>query len=112
MNASRVATCQTGFPTLGSRSITAVYSGDTNYLPSTSTPLAQRVVNGNVAGISFSNVRVNDSTAPPPWPSAALARSEVANYTCTVSSTSNNDKISGNVVFVAANGTTAIGVRQ
>ncbi|HEX3143858.1 MAG TPA: Ig-like domain-containing protein, partial [Pyrinomonadaceae bacterium] len=61
-NGSGVATCQTSALTGGAHTITAVYSGDTNFLTSTGTLSPNQVVN-NLPLVSFSaaNYSVNES---------------------------------------------------
>jgi len=62
LNGSGVATCQTSALTAGAHTITAVYSGDTNFLTSTGTLSPNQVVN-NLPLVSFSaaNYNVNES---------------------------------------------------
>jgi len=62
LNGSGVATCQTSALTAGAHTITAVYSGDTNFLTSTGTLSSNQVVN-NLPLVSFSaaNYNVNES---------------------------------------------------
>jgi hypothetical protein len=57
-NGSGVATCQTSALTAGPHTITAVYSGDANFLTSTSTLSPNQVVN-NLPLVSFSTVNYN-----------------------------------------------------
>jgi hypothetical protein len=62
LNGSGVAICQTSTLTAGTHTITAVYSGDTNFLTSTGTLSPNQVVN-NLPLVSFSaaNYSVNES---------------------------------------------------
>jgi Bacterial Ig-like domain (group 3) len=62
LNGGGVATCQTSALTVGTHTITAVYSGDTNFLTSTGTLSPNQVVN-NLPLVSFSavNYNVNES---------------------------------------------------
>jgi uncharacterized repeat protein (TIGR01451 family) len=62
LNASGVATCQTSSLTAGNHMITAVYSGDANFLTSTGTLSGGQTVNNRpLVSFSASNYNVNES---------------------------------------------------
>lgn len=108
--ATRQATCATSWATLGARSVSATYSGDTNYLTS-SASLTQRVVNGSVTGLGFTNVRLlNDKNQVVNANPTVTCTGTIgtAGYTCTVSGTSRNDLLLADVVFLTASGNPAV----
>jgi hypothetical protein len=99
------ATCQTSFTTTGARTITAVYAGDAGDNGSTSPNLTQRVVNGNVAGISFTGVTVGGAAAT----FSCTGTLGSPGYTCATTGGSGNNKVvSGTPVLVGTDGTTQV----
>lgn len=68
LNASGEATFTTSTLTLGTHNITATYNGDSNFEPSTSSPVSQLVQGAvaqlSAASVSFGNQVVNTSSAP------------------------------------------------
>jgi hypothetical protein len=64
---------------MGTRPITATYSGSAHYATSVSTALTQDIVNGSAAGLVFSNVKVNNLAAVP-----VCTGMPGTGYTCTV----------------------------
>ena len=75
LSAAGVATCQTSFPTTGTHTLTAVYSGDTSFAGSTSTGVTETV---NPAAITTSTA-VSSSANP-------VKTSQSVTYTATVTS--------------------------
>jgi hypothetical protein len=92
------ATCQTSFTTVGAHPITALYSGDSTYATSTSSAVTQRVVNHNVNGLAFTNVKVGGTAVTP-----SCSNANTGNVTCTVSG-GNNAVVDTNVAFVNGSG--------
>jgi hypothetical protein len=103
LNGSGVATCQMAYASTGVHSITAVYSGDGNYLTSTSTALNQRVINGNVTGLTFTNVNV-DAASPTPTCTGV----GTTTVSCTVSGGGNNAVVKADVKFVNSSGVATV----
>lgn len=96
------ATCATSFASMGAYSITAEYSGSAGFEPSQSNGVTQRVVNGNVTGLNFTNVKVGTTSA------AIRCSGSPASRTCTVNgSHGNNAKLTADIQFVTAAGTAA-----
>jgi len=93
LSASGVATCTTTFATAGTHSVTATYAGTANHSASTSAPLSQGVVNGQAAGLVFSNVTVGGASVTP-----SCTGTVGSSYTCTVPG-GNNAVVVANVGF-------------
>jgi len=68
LNSNAVATLNTSTLSVGTHSITATYNGDSNYVPSTSSPLAQQVqgpiVQLSPTSLDFGNQPVGTTSAP------------------------------------------------
>lgn len=108
LDTSGVATCQMTYASTSAHSISAVYSGDSNYQASTSAPLTQQVVNGVVTGLGFANVTVSGS--PVILSTSNCTGLGSANVVCTVSG-GNNASLGADVRFVnAGNALTAYSV--
>jgi len=104
LNGSGVATCQIAYAAIGTHTITAVYGGTSDFLTPTPATANVKVVQSRVAGLAFSNVILGTASVTPTCTGVIGA----ASYTCTVSGTGNNAKISANVVFVDASGTATV----
>ncbi|WP_156415578.1 Ig-like domain-containing protein [Terrabacter sp. Soil811] len=96
LSASGVATCTTTFTTTGTRSVTAAYAGTTNHSASTSASLSQGVVNGQAAGLVFSNVTVGGTSVTP-----SCTGTVGSSYSCTVPG-GNNAVVVANVGFASS----------
>lgn len=105
LNAARVATCQMTYPSMGSHSITAVYSGDSTYAASTSSAVTQRVVNSAVTGLGFANVVAGSgSGSPVTLNSSNCTGLGTANVVCTISN-GNNTTLAADLQFVNSSNT-------
>ena len=94
LNGSGQATCATSFASAGSHTITAVYSGDTNYNTSTSANFSQSV---NIfAGIDFVKTGPSGGTF-------SCSYAAITAVTCSLTGLSNSaDTVAGNIRLIDA----------
>ena len=96
LNGSGIATCTLAYPGIGTHSITGVYSGDANFLTSTSSIISQDVVSASVVGLAFANVTVAGSPVTPTCTGLVGTT-----YTCTVTA-GNNGIVVTNFTFASS----------